>query len=218
VVIGIILAIQANNWNIERTDQKKLYFELNKLVVNLEQDKATISDQMGINHTIVSNLDSSLIILKSPNEYSKAHFLKKFFPINWVVEFNSNKISFNNLSSTGKFQSINNEALIDSLFHYYNSEHFKSVENAIINQTRDVIRPYLMGFDFLPVNQKPLKNHDDERSFNTTPKDLKGYAQDVRIINGIRFKILLHSLLNESYQSKLEEAESLIIQIKAEVN
>ncbi|MBK9256087.1 MAG: hypothetical protein IPM42_11405 [Saprospiraceae bacterium] len=165
VVIGIMIAIQANNWNVERVAQKELAFSLNKLIVNLEQDVESLNKEMAGNKTIISNLDSCLIILKSPDKYTKSYFLKLFFPINSVAEFNSNKVSFNNLTSSGKFQSIRNEALIDSLFHYYNSEPYKPVENAIINHTRDVIRPYLMGFDFIPIHQDPLKSHDDENLF-----------------------------------------------------
>lgn len=217
VVIGIIIAIQANNWNIERAKQKELRFELGKVIVNLQLDMEVIQQQMETNMDVITNLDSSLIILKNPDAYSKSHFLTTFFPVNWVVEFNSNKVSYTYLSSTGRLQSIRNPSLIDSLLQYYNSEDYKPVEFAIVNHTRDVIRPYLMGFDFLPVNQTIMQDHNDETAFQTTPKTLDDYAADVRIINGIRFKILLHSVLNRGYQQKMEQAERLIEQIRDEL-
>jgi len=218
VVIGIFIAIQANNWNVARIQQRELAFELKKLTENLKQDIIELEFLLEDNISIASDLDSSLIILKSPSDYTKAHFLQKFFPINQTVNFNSSKISFNNLSASGKLQAIKNEALIDSLFQYYNYDNYMSTEAAIVNHTRDVIRPYLMGFDFLTINSERLKNHNEETAFNFELKSLEDYSGEVRIINGIRFKIFLHSQLNRHYQSKLSEAKKLIAQINEEIN
>lgn len=217
VVIGIFIAIQANNWNMDRIEQKELKFELKKLTANLQQDVVSLNFQLESNQFIISNLDSSLFILKNTNRYSKADFLKTFFPINRTVGFNSNKVSFNYLTSSDKLQAIKSEVLIDSLFAYYNSEQFKSIEDAMINHTRDVIRPYLMGFDFLPIGQESGQNHDDETEFSVKQKTLEDYAGDARIINGMRFKIFLHSRLKASYENKIKDAESLINQIKEEI-
>lgn len=217
VVIGIFIAIQANNWNIDRIEKKELAFELKKLSANLQQDIVSLSLQLENNQFIISNLDSSLIILKNPNSFSKTHFLNKLFSINMTVSFNSNKVSFNYLSSSDKLQAIKSEALIDSLFKYYNSEQFKSVEDAMINHTRDVIRPYLMGFDFIPIGRESIQNHDDETEFYIKQKSLEDYSGDTRIINGIRFKIFLHTRLKGAYENKIKEAESLINQIKEEI-
>lgn len=217
VVIGIFIAIQANNWNMDRIEQKELKFELKKLTANLQQDVVSLNFQLESNQFIISNLDSSLFILKNTNRYSKADFMKTFFPINRTVGFNSNKVSFNYLTSSDKLQAIKSEALIDSLFAYYNSEQFKSIEDAMINHTRDVIRPYLMGFDFLSIGQESVLNHDDETEFSVKQKTLEDYAGDARIINGMRFKIFLHTRLKGAYENKIKEAESLINQIKEEI-
>jgi len=217
VVIGIFIAIQANNWNIDRIAQKELRFELGKLVVNLEQDGSSLDDWIKQNNSIIADLDSCLVILKDHQSYSKAYFLQLFWPIHRTAEFNSNKVSFDNLFSSGKLQNIKNNLLIDSLSHYYSSDSYKSVEDAIVNHTREVIRPYLMGFDFLPITQDLMNGHNNEKLFNTMPKSLKDYSEDIRIINGIRFKIFLHSRLNEQYQLKMEESKRLINQIKEEI-
>lgn len=43
------------------------------------------------------------------------------------------------------------------------------------------------------------------------------YAMDLRIINGLRFKIFLHSRLDKQYKLKMKESESIIRQIKTEL-
>ncbi|WP_332913847.1 hypothetical protein [Algoriphagus boritolerans] len=92
-----------------------------------------------------------------------------------------------------------------------------ATEEAIINHTRDVIRPFLMEFDFLTINQANTQNHDDETAYSFELKSLEDYAGEVRIINGIRFKIFLHSNLDDYYKSKLAYAEKLIAQINEEI-
>lgn len=217
VVIGIFIAIQANNWNVERIAQKDLRFELSKLIVNLEQDIFALDDWIKQSSSIIADLDSCLVILKDHQSYSKDYFLKLFWPIHRTLEFNSNTVSFDYLFSSGKIQNIKNNLLIDSISHYYNSALYKNVESAVMNHTREVIRPYLMGFDFLPIKRDYMSVHNDEKSFNTPLKSLKDYTEDIRILNGIRFKIWLHSTLNNHYQLKMEASKRLISQIKEEL-
>lgn len=125
------------------------------------------------------NLDLSLIILKHPDANSKEHFLTTFFPINWVVEFNSDKVSYTDLSSTGRLQTIRNPSRIELLLQSYNSESYKPVEFAIANHTRDVIRPFLVGFDFLPINGTIMLDHNEETAFQATSKTLNDYSRYV---------------------------------------
>jgi hypothetical protein len=140
-----------------------------------------------------------------------------FWSIHRTIEFSSNTVSFNNLFSSAKLQNIKNHLLIDTISHYYNPEYYENVENAIINHTREVIRPYVMGFDFFPIKRDYMSVHNDEKSFNTTTKSLKDYTEDIRFINGIRFKIFLHSTLNNHYQMKMEASKRLISQIQEEI-
>jgi hypothetical protein len=50
-----------------------------------------------------------------------------------------------------------------------------------------------------------------------TPKSIKDYASDARIVNGIRFKIFLHSNVTTMYRYKLAENQSLTKLIEQEL-
>lgn len=217
VVIGIFIAIQANNWNVERNSQKELKQSLEKLLINLKQDTGTIQNNIESNTDIVNSLDSSLIILKAPEKFTKEEFSQKLFPINRTIHLELEKSSFNNLSETGKLQLISNEMLLDSLINYYNKENFLSVEDAIINHTREIIRPYLMGFDFILMNAPELVEIDDDSKFSIPSKSIQDYASDAQIVNGIRFKIFLHSRVLGSYLRKKEENKNLIRLVEQEL-
>lgn len=217
VVIGIFIAIQANNWNVERISQKEIRLTLEKLLVNLQQDGLTIQGEIASNEYIKASLDSCLMILKDPEGFSKQEFSDKLFPINRTANLELENITFTNLSDTGKLQLISNDALIDSLINYYNMELFLPVEDAIINHTREVIRPYLMGFDFVRLDAPELGDIDDVSKFTIPSKSIRDYASDARIVNGIRFKIYLHHIVANRYRRKLEENKNLTALIEEEL-
>ncbi|TDQ15082.1 hypothetical protein DFQ04_2968 [Algoriphagus boseongensis] len=217
VVIGIFIAIQANNWNVERNSQKELKQSLEKLLVNLKQDSVTIQLDIATNKEIVNSLDSSLIILKAPDRFTKKEFSSKLFTVNQTTHLEIEKSTFTSLSETGKLASISNGQLLDFIINYYNREYFLSIEDAIINHTREIIRPYLMGFDFILMDAPDLEGIDEVSKFTIPSKSIQDYASDARIVNGIRFKIFLHTRVMNAYRYKLEENNALIQMVKEEI-
>ena len=215
VVIGILIAIQANNWNIDKIAQRDKEFALHKLIVNLNQDKSNLQFSIEQGKSYISTLDSCLIILKNPNAYSKEYFAELFYNINYTLSFEFNRISFNDISNSGKLKLIKKVELTDSLIHYYDEGSFKPVEEAINNHTRENIRSYTMGYDFLLMRHDIDKNLASE--FNIETKSLLEYSSDVRIINLIRFKILLFTNLIERYDQLNNKAGYLITLINKEL-
>jgi len=216
VVIGILIAIQANNWNISRIEKKEQKFLLTKLVANLEQDTLDLNSELNANKTIINALDSSLIILKNPSVFSKAKFQEYFTHTNYTLGFNFNKITFDELSNTGKLKLISSPELVDSLTIYYNPRNYRLVEDAITQHTRDNIRTYTLGFDFMHLEiESDVPKASD---FDIEEKSLLDYSQDIRIINGIRFKVMLHHLIEERYNDIKEQANYLLKAVSEELS
>jgi len=215
VVIGILIAIQANNWEIAKKAQKEKEFALHKLIANLNQDISTLEYGIEQGKTYISALDSCLIILKSPNAYTKDHFARLFANMNYTLNFDYNQITFNEISNSGKLKLIKKEDLTDSLFQYYDPGNYKPVEDAINFHTRDNVRSYTMGYDYL------FFYHDVDRNlasdFNIETKTLADYSSDVRIINSIRFKILLFTFMTDRYEEMVTKATYLINLINEEI-
>ena len=215
VMIGILLAIQANNWNIERTGKKELNQSLTKLLVELNKDKELLNELINQNAQYVSVLDSCLIILKDPQNYSIDGFDKLFHYTNYTMNFDYSTESFNELSNQGKLKLIDNNKLSDSLISYYGNTNYKSVEEALKDHTRDNLRAYTTGFDFFGlVNDQDTYKASD---FGIKRKTLDDYRNDVRIINGIRFKIVLHRFIAVNYKDILPRTEYLIKTIEEEL-
>ena len=216
VVIGILIAIQANNWNVDRMAQKEKEFALNKLVENLKQDINNLKDGIAGGRYYITALDSCLIMLKTPEVYSKDRFSRLYAYLGYTIPFEYNQITFNEMSNSGKLQLINNKVLIDSLFHYYGDSSFKSTSDALIFYTRNNTSSFTMDYDFM-VLPNEFDNHTASE-FNIVQKSLVDYSSEVRVINAIRFKILILKSLTNSYDNLVNSASNLISLINQELS
>ena len=110
---------------------------------------------------------------------------------------------------------MDNSILSDSLINYYNQSLFKVVESGLKTHVRDNVRNYTLGFDYL--------NFDDSfetyqaSDFGIQKKTLDDFRRDVRIVNAIRFKILLHRACNIHYKSMIPKTKYLIQMTKKEL-
>jgi len=215
VVIGILIAIQANNWNVDRIAQKEKEFALNKLVENLNQDISNLKNGITGGKSFITALDSCLIMLKTPEVYSKEHFSRLYSYLGYTIPFEYNQITFNEMSNSGKFKLIKNKVLIDSLFHYYDDS-FKPLSDALIFFTRNNTSSFTMDYDFMVLPDE-FDNHTASE-FNLVQKSLVDYSSEVRVINAIRFKILLLKSLTNRYNSLVSSASHLIALINQELS
>ena len=215
VMIGILLAIQANNWNIERTARQELDQSYSKLLVELNKDKVLLNELINQNADYISMLDSCLIILKDPQNYDLETFDKFYHYTNYTIGFEYSAESFHELSSQGKLKLINNTELADSLISYYGFTNYKSVEEALKDHTRDNLRAYTTGFDFFSAEDE--QGAYTASDFGIKRKTLDDYRKDVKILNGIRFKIVLHRFIELNYKDILPKTDFLINTIEKEL-
>ena len=135
VVIGIIIALQINNWNEER----KLGLYENQLLQQLKVDLERNSKDLIFNIRLQKNIiNSSEIVLhhlekKLPNNDSlKKHFANTVLWTKLVV----NKGAYKTIESKG-LDLISDLALRDLVFRIYegNLNWLQQMENMVINQT-----------------------------------------------------------------------------------
>ncbi len=125
VVIGILIALQVNNWNEGRKENELQKQYLLRLLADNQQDLETFSNSIkDMNQGIrtieifssmlkdVESEDSSLV--KSANEYFKYGSI--------YAVFASAQSTFNDLASTGNFQIISNPELRDAIVKHYEKQ------------------------------------------------------------------------------------------------
>jgi len=122
VVIGILIALQINNWNEGKKIAKQETVYLNRLLSENKQDLATFSENIKIiehGKLTIENFSEALrneaipdsIVIQMAEEYFA---YGSIYPI-----FTSSTSTFEDLSSTGNLQVISNTGLRDKIVKHY---------------------------------------------------------------------------------------------------
>lgn len=188
VVIGILIALQINNWNEERKERLLEDDYLEKIALNIKDDINQYHKILSAQEGYKNGMDSFLNIIRNPFSYETSE-LDQYYSQLWRFErFTPNKGALNNMISSGKINIIKNEELLNAILSYYKTidEQTASVDEAISIYSRNQIGPYLMHFDFMDSNAI-ISKHRKRRS-------LLDYHQDPVMENLISARILMHGI------------------------
>ena len=202
VVVGILIALAINNWNINKENKKEEIYYLQKLKLNLQQDTTYLKDRLRGIHRGLSILDSLEIEIKNP---SKVNFSNRIWTTILITQygFSPETSTFDNLKATGKLNLIHNQILVDSLFVYYNDleNYTKQRIESMEAYGRNSVGPYLMNFDEIAFH---------EYLTGTPRKSPKAYGNDIFIMNAINLKRWNTHGLRVDYEMVYKRAVSLI--------
>lgn len=146
VVIGILIALQINNWNENLKKQAGLKLILTNLVENLQQDQAALKqmqqlesfrfhafiyllkmagaaqyDAVQDGHTIPPFKQNYIWKSAIPENYDKNFIQKAFLWSHRSTMVTANQAAIDELKNTGMYSTINDKALKISITNYYNS-------------------------------------------------------------------------------------------------
>ena len=144
VVVGILIALQINNWNENQKIKTEEIRLLNSFVVDLKNDIELLDFNIIRTTEREARVDTIFEILANPsNEY-----LYKFIRLQSdVMEDNyfiSNQGTFDQGVSSGILKYIKNENLRGQIFNYYNKvSNDKGDDQAIYKITNDFIIPIM---------------------------------------------------------------------------
>ena len=222
VVIGILIALQINNWNENRKMQNEEAFILEKLKTNIEDDIEAITGLRTLNKLYADQFKVCLDILANKKIATKDEFLANFKNMYNIGEFVQNKFTFDNLISSGKIEILQNQILLDSLMLYYNYQ-YKNWDTAQKDYTRNIIAPYLMKFDLQPEKDYELLDVDvftkfELSQFDVPEKTLDDYKKNVFIINALRQKLFNVEGQLLMYDRLLAFMDDLVRQLEEEIN
>ena len=122
VVIGILIAVQINNWNDRRKDQQEEIILLKSLQRDLHSDMENIQLRMDRKRAMLTGFIHCLEILSDKREGTKEEFMQHYEMIMQVDEITLNTTTFNNLQNNGVIKLIRNKRLADSIVAYYNTD------------------------------------------------------------------------------------------------
>ncbi|RNC87987.1 MAG: ankyrin repeat domain-containing protein [Winogradskyella sp.] len=121
VVIGILIALQINNWKDAKENKKIEFNYLKGIVSNLNDDIDELEELLA-NDSLTINAYTHILRPFQGNEinlYSRA-FLTSLGYVQLTPKFDGNSIVFEDMKSSGKINFIQSDALRFALFEYYN--------------------------------------------------------------------------------------------------
>jgi len=220
VVIGILIALQVNNFNekiIERRAMKD-YFQKISFNINADIKESERLLKFRQNHIVDCNKVSKALI---ENNFSDQLLIQKaIFEMIIEVQLNYNKDAFESLKSSGYLRYLKNEELEESLNDYYNQ--INQIEMFEIDQ-RDWANKLELELDrngfFYSYTQLDQKVHTDlftlMGNYNSELKNHPGHKIIMRLLfrGGTN-----NSFLTGFYENHMKTGNQLIEILNQEIN
>lgn len=202
VMIGILLALQVNNWNEYRKNKIMETDYLIRIFQDLDHDLAeferTIDVAQSRNNRILflqQTINDSDLAMKSSD-----YFIKSIMHAGWTLEPSISDYTFDELKSSGRLVLIQNKDLRTSLSKYYNSRYSHRQWNYIRENVQNKYYEYSAGI----LNQEQsiwvLKNDYD---YNPDSIIISHYELD-EVYKRFKSKEKFHQLLPQAFEVKFE--------------
>lgn len=213
VVIGILIALQINNWNIKRLDHEKEMKYLYEINDNLKSDLLKLQEVLDFNHIKDTSIVKCFELLDVKNTVSGPEiFGPRLDYLGSYDHFYPNDLGFKNLISSENISLIENDSVRELLLKYYNFDFKTGVQKRVEDLTRkfvDYILPkistkesflnqYNLNFDLPSDNEVQLKN-------------------DPQIFSLLRLMQVVAEFQNGLLTEKKEEIETLIESVQNEL-
>ena len=196
VVVGILIALQINNWNEEEKDRKKEVSYLISLKSNLENDinlleEIILQDSMDI--LSLRNITNQILSANGEKPIQRNNALFR------AQKFHPNKSTIDNIISSGNMDIIQNDSLVDKLLIYYRTVdvYHDGIDYSLKNYSRD-LESLFIKFDH--VLDHPLLKRRPSRDFREDPS----------ILNAIYFKNGLLRYQIQNYKALQSRAENIL--------
>lgn len=210
LVIGILIALQVNNWNVERLENKessKIKFNINK---EFEQNKILLQT---IRHYNKNAFDANLALLnlmgENKEEIQKHNLDSLFYKALEAKFYLPTKNAIDGIFQTGKLNLIADNTKNAILNWNSNLEMFKSYKDVQTNWQNSQLIPYMILHVALVQSEKyGTKNWGRESKLKT---DYYTMFQDIKFENIIDNNLFLLQLLIDQMDT-LNEIQDKIIQ------
>ena len=141
VMIGILLALQVNDWNNKRVLKSKEQVYLKQIRISLNNDLENIKEIKEFNALKASKIDSTFMVLgqtSNPIKYVPA-IINYMAVINEFAVFEPNSIAFENMIASENIDLITNMELRKNLSIYYQRDFVNSTQERVKEQTRQFV-------------------------------------------------------------------------------
>ncbi len=205
VVIGILIALQINNWNEENSNEKIVQEHLLKIALNVDSDIKKLeflikdrSEGLKLCDSIVGYYDAEFIA--NPKLFEQG-----FFNVFMEKRFHANTTAYESLKSSGLMNNLNQSEIEEKLSsYYYLMEKVLFVESKFNNSTQNSENSLTPKGFFIEYKKAFNWNNKDTINFNY--KSLNQYPELESEF--IKARLFLEELVN-NYSSLLDEGKEV---------
>ena len=215
VVIGILIALQINNWNESRQKKKLERDYLSEIRGNL------IKDTLNINTTQEFTLHKIDTVANTLALFEKANFGEPYFnrlkPKLEVLTdfkvFSPVRTGFDNMVSSEKIGLINNKTLRTSLSNYYSD---LSYEDGTQERIKQVTRKFTDDIAPKIMNKELLKSFIGLNLDLKSSDDVNVHSDDITI-SRLFLMLQLSRVLYDELDDRKKIIKAIILQIESEL-
>lgn len=229
VVIGILIALQINNWNEDRKDQLRLKNHYLEILNELNNDKESLKDIVNwVREFNNQAFEISEFINSSQTKIDTAKIIAGFLNVEAYGFFSVSKSAYTTLLSSGDIQLIENTELKNALSIYHDvtnwdwtahNGNLKEVIELYSSYVHKFLPPLLFRDYYISIFSDYLKNE----TFNFYVPDNKPNIEWEKLKNDEKFKGIISQLLTyrvfqlKFYNEQLGNIDKMIDLIQIEL-
>ena len=209
VVVGILIALQINNWNEQRELDKEEHYILKQLLNEFKADSVKLSRFILLTDDKISSQKAMLGILKTNN--AEKLTLPSIFFSGKAIPFYDYSPTFNELVSSGKLSIIKKDTIKNVIndFINHNTMLETTLYPGLLQKKTDYMNHVYKYFDG-EINGL-LWSSRNESLFKDLRKDFKGFANDSNSAYAINKMIAADSEVSFIYKRNILRKLTLVI-------
>lgn len=226
VVIGILIALQINTWNINRINSVKEIEYISGLKNDLKKQITALERSKNFSDYIINEAETLLRQYNSKSSFQEIDSLNATLShLMYTNQYQDISTTFNELNSTGQLNLIQNKKLRSQVIEFYqnSSKHNISINGNIVNVFYEHIFPVLKSSIVIQLKDfghQVTKFNENEFELKMRDQLKQGSYQspsEFETINAVSARIITEAA-NRSYIKKsLEEAQVLVIDLESEL-
>ncbi|MEM9362641.1 MAG: DUF6090 family protein [Bacteroidota bacterium] len=178
VVIGILIALQINNYSEQKKERNKEQILLSNLSKDVALDIQQIENNTAISRDRLKRLDSLIRLLKNPDSVDTASFIRQSYEFVFDQYFKSNSGIFDEAVSSGKMSFVQNESLRQDIFNYYRNAKQTYTDGTTRLITDEFITPLLVEHVYLNYEGMAMLGLNMEDVSSLKNLDMKMLAEN----------------------------------------
>ena len=184
VVIGILIALQINNWNQNRIQEKETKTLLSNLKLDVEEDIKSLENQLNLLRLRRDWADFILKSIDSQKVTDSSTFILSMSRVGFIFNYSQTFPTYTEIVSSGKLSYIKSEKLKNALAKYQtqvdNNRQIESSYNNILKETERLSIGHLSG---IPLATSLV---EQTTSFPGVSFNLKTIAEDTEFYKSIK--------------------------------